>query len=307
LERSTAIMTNTAVANEEEGNTETHVAGTMKAPRLDMGVREFEKSIASDDEDNDKDNNNIDDDNSNRDNSNQDDTNEQDNDSQEDDDQEKENGGSDDSGDDNRGFGKENAGCNGQQKELPVITQAMTNYARKNSWDGNARNVSISSASNGRGPIPKSIGTNFVISQPSSSSFSTFGNSTSDAETIKQLKEELDELKKGEKSHGMSGKKFFQSAMGKAVINWAKRTLFPKLKFMPTGGEHDNGNLWTQVLPNCYQALTNVRDDGERQSFRGQFVRGIQHGLAQKRNNVQQDLKTILMGGSWNRNWPLPC
>jgi 2-keto-3-deoxy-6-phosphogluconate aldolase len=60
----------------------------------------------------------------------------------------------------------------------------------------------------------------------------------------------------------MSGKKFFQSAMGKAVINWAKRTLFPKLKFMPTGGEHENGNLWTQVLPNCYEALPNVRDDG---------------------------------------------
>jgi hypothetical protein len=126
---------------------------------------------------------------------------------------------------------------------------------------------------------------------------------SADAETIKQLGEELDELKKGEKSHGMSGKKFFQMAMGKAVIsNWAKRTLFPKLKFMPTGGgEHKNGNLWTQVLPNCYKAL-NVWDDGERQSFRSQFVRGIQHGLAQKPNNVQQDLKTIFMGGSWNRN-----
>jgi hypothetical protein len=135
-----------------------------------MGFNEFKRSVDSEDEENDGDNKDIDDDNSSsRDNSNQDDSSNQDDDSRYN--QETENGGGDDSavvdngrqkekvrrsfGDDNKGFGKENTGRNGRQRELPEITPSMTKYAGKTSWNGNARNVSISSASNGRASIPE--------------------------------------------------------------------------------------------------------------------------------------------------------
>jgi hypothetical protein len=75
---------------------------------------------------------------------------------------------------------------------------------------------------------------------------------SSDKEKIKMLEQKLAEMEArqekrrrfGEIPAGRDeGKRFFTTVVGRAVVNWAKNTLFTHVKFVPENGGHVNGNV----------------------------------------------------------------
>ena len=95
------------------------------------------------------------------------------------------------------------------------------------------------------------------------------------------------------------GKRFFTTVTGRAVINWAKNTLFTHVKSVPKNGAHVNGNVWKKILPVCFKDL-GVTGQHDQRDYEQKFMRPIQHGLAQKRSNFQQDLKNDFIGRNAN-------
>jgi hypothetical protein len=65
--------------------------------------------------------------------------------------------------------------------------------------------------------------------------------------------------------------------------------------------EHtSNGNVWKEILPVCFKDLGVTGQHDQRDYYEPKFMQAIQHGLAQKQNNVQQDLKNDFIGRNAN-------